>query len=208
MAETVWRFSQPVRDADARLYDVRVCGALMPGGTWEGWLEFVPLGGGEAVRSSRETTQPNRADLEYWATGLTEVYLEGALQRALQPLNVTPPAPLPPPIFDGPAPSPAQNYADDAPVSILDPFSVYEKGEAVLRRQLAALSAWHIVNILRDYELADEEASELSRLPASALIELVVEGVRREMADVGGRRRTTAAAPARATRSARRGNRR
>jgi len=208
MAETVWRFSQPVRDADARLYDVRVCGALMAGGTWEGWLEFVPLGGGEAVRSSRETTQPNRADLEYWATGLTEVYLEGALQRALQPLNVTPPAPLPPPIFDGPAPSPAQNYADDAPVSILDPFSVYEKGEAVLRRQLAALSAWHIVNILRDYELADEEASELSRLPASALIELVVEGVRREMADVGGKRRTTAAAPARATRSARRGNRR
>jgi hypothetical protein len=188
MAQTIWRFAHPVRDADARLYDARVCGGPMPGGTWEGWLEFVPLAGGDPVRSSRETTQPNRADLEYWATGLTDVYLEGALQRALQPLTITSAAPLPPPIFDGPAPHVEHRVSADAAVeSVLDPFSVYEKGEAVLRQQLAALSAWHIVNILVDYDLTDEDASVLNRLPAPVLMEKVIAGVRRETPSAVGR---------------------
>jgi hypothetical protein len=190
MAETVWRFSQPIRDADARLYEVRVCGGPMPGGTWEGWIEFVPIAGGEPVRSSRETTQPNRADLEYWATGLTEVYLEGSLRRALQPLAPSPVTPLPRPIFDGPAPHVAHRADGESTVSVLDPFSVYDKGEAMLRQQLAALSAWHIVNILVDYDLADEDATALSRQPASTLIEKVVAGVQREASSpVGGRGR-------------------
>jgi len=183
MVETVWRFSQPINDGASRLYEARVCGGPMAGGSWEGWLEFVPIAGGEPVRSSRETTQPNRADLEYWATGLTDVYLEGALRRALQPLTVTPAPPLPPPIFDGPAPPVAQRVSDEPVESVLDPFSIYEKGEAMLRQQLAALSAWHIVNILRDYDLADEDTAVLSRLPASLLIEKVIAGVERE----GGR---------------------
>ena len=54
---------------------------------------------------SRETTQPNRRDTEYWATGLTYVYLEGALHRALNPL-VRPLAPdIAPPHLRRPAPS-------------------------------------------------------------------------------------------------------
>jgi hypothetical protein len=52
---------------------------------WEGWIEFEPSDGGAAIRTPRETTQPNLKDLEYWATGLTEAYLEGALVRALDP---------------------------------------------------------------------------------------------------------------------------
>jgi hypothetical protein len=179
MAETFLRFAQPIAGSGGRQYEARVCGAPRSGGTWEGWIEFVPLDGGEPVRSSRETTQPNRADTEYWATGLTEVYLEGALQRALNPLTVAPPAPAPPPIFDGPAPPAVSGASDEPVVSVLDPFSVYEKGEAVLRKQLSALSAWHIVNIIRAYELADEDAAALSRLPSDVLIELVVSGVQR-----------------------------
>jgi hypothetical protein len=31
----------------------------------------------------RLATQPNLTDLEYWATGSTAVYLEGALERTL-----------------------------------------------------------------------------------------------------------------------------
>ena len=34
--------------------------------------------------TDRETTQPNLRALEYWATGLTPAYLEGALDRALE----------------------------------------------------------------------------------------------------------------------------
>ena len=38
---------------------------------------------------------------------------------------------------------------------MLNPFSVYEKGEPLLRKQLGALSAWHLVNIVLAYELSD-----------------------------------------------------
>jgi hypothetical protein len=64
---------------------------------------------------------------------------------------------------------------------VLDPFSVYEKGEALLRRQLGALSAWHLVNIARDYELTDLDAETLNRLPAIDLVDLIVQGVRRDI---------------------------
>ncbi len=73
---------------DGRVYTAQACGRERDGGTWEGWLEFGPADGSDAVRSGRETTQPNLVDLEYWATGLTPVYLEGALQRALTPTRM------------------------------------------------------------------------------------------------------------------------
>jgi hypothetical protein len=161
------------------------------------------------VRSSRETTQPNRADLEYWATGLTEVYLEGSLRRALQPVAPSPVTPLPRPIFDGPAPHVAHRADDESTASVLDPFSVYQKGEAMLRQQLAALSAWHIVNILVDYDLADEDATALSRQPASTLIEKVIAGVQQEGSSrVGGRGRGAASHQSRTPRHSRRTARR
>ena len=58
----------------------------MPDGLWHGWLEFEPVDGCNvpALQSPRETTQPNRTDAVYWATGLTAVYLEGALERAIR----------------------------------------------------------------------------------------------------------------------------
>jgi len=154
VAETLLQFQEHVI-ADGTVYEARACGAPMPGGTWQGWIEFIPLNGGQPVRSPRETTQPNRADTVYWATGLTPVYLEGALRRALEPPLVVSVPPTQPAVFDGPAPSTVVSSADMVPTSVLDPFSVYEKGEALLRRQLAALSAWHLVNIALEYELTD-----------------------------------------------------
>ena len=60
--------------------------------------------------------------------------------------------PTPPSVFDEPAPSPVLPV--ESPVhAVLDPFSVYQKGEAILRRQLSVLSAWHLVNIAVSYEL-------------------------------------------------------
>jgi hypothetical protein len=81
--------------------------------------------------------------------------------------------------------------ADLNTTSVLDPFSVYEKGEALLRRQLAALSAWHLVNIIRDYELSDEDPIVLNRMPAANLIDLIVAkvGTRAGAIGAGSRRR-------------------
>ena len=60
---------------------------------------------------------------------------------------------------------------------MLDPFLVYEKSEALLRKQLGALSAWHLVNIIRDYDLTDDDPALSNRLPAAELVELIVAGV-------------------------------
>jgi hypothetical protein len=83
VAEVLVQFSKPVRDEAGRLYVARACGSPMPDEMWQGWVEFLPADGRSPLATDRETTQPNRTDVEYWATGLSEVYLEGALRRAL-----------------------------------------------------------------------------------------------------------------------------
>jgi hypothetical protein len=66
-----------------RSYRPRAYGAQQLDGAWGGWLVFFPLGGGLAIASDRETTQSTFEALTVWAAGLTPVYLEGALARAL-----------------------------------------------------------------------------------------------------------------------------
>jgi hypothetical protein len=148
-------------------------------------VEFVPVDGGPPIRSPRETTQPNRVDTEYWATGLTTVYLEGALQRALSG-----PPPLREvrderPAFEEPLPG-VRHAVRGSRESALDPFSVYEKGEPLLRKQLGALSEWHLVNIALAYDLTDEPVESLNRRSATYLIELIVSRVR-ERQKIAGR---------------------
>jgi hypothetical protein len=63
-------------------YGIYVYGEARTDGTWEGWIEFIPVSGGSTLRTDRETSQPNLAALEYWAYGLEPVYFEGALARA------------------------------------------------------------------------------------------------------------------------------
>ena len=171
MAEVLLEFAEAITSEDGKNYTARACGSEMPDGRWQGWIEFLPLGEGDPIRSSRETTQPNRRDTEYWASGLTYVYLEGSLHRALKPLT-RPVAPeVLPPLFDGPAPAATTE-------SVLDPFSVYRKGEALLRRQLSALAGWHLVNIIRRYELSDEDPAILGGKEPAALVELIIAAVR------------------------------
>src|SRR5581483_766464 len=82
------------------------------------------------------------------------------------------------PVFDGPAPVSTVAAGAVPPTAVLDPFSVAEKGEALLRQELSALSPWHLVNIIAAYELSDEPPAALNQLPASDLRRIIVEGVR------------------------------
>jgi hypothetical protein len=64
-------------------YVVRICGEERIDRTWEAWLEFHATDNRQPVlRTDQETSQPNRAAVEYWADGLEPIYLEGALARA------------------------------------------------------------------------------------------------------------------------------
>jgi hypothetical protein len=83
MVELLLEYSTPIRTADGERFVVRAMGEERADGTWIGWLEFVPIGGnGTTLRTERETTQPNRITLDYWASGLEPIYLEGAFERA------------------------------------------------------------------------------------------------------------------------------
>jgi hypothetical protein len=183
MAEVLAEFADSIAGDDAVLYRAQAAGAATADGMWEGWIEFIPIAGGAAVRTPRETTQPNHGAAAYWATGLTTVYLEGALDRALKP-SLRRAASVPKPAFDEPAPdmiegvdAPAQLEVP-GPDPVLDPFAVYKRGEIGLRRQLAALAAWHLVNIIVAYDLTDEPTSALAKRSASSLVELIVAAVR------------------------------
>ena len=176
MAEVLVRFTHPIRDG-ADVFHAQACGAAMVDGRWTAWIEFIPIDGRRPLRSPRETTQPNRTDAEYWAAGLTPVYLEGALQRARRPpvrtrirhANT---------VFSAPA---ADRTDDDLPPAdaVLDPLSIFQKSETLLRRQLSALSPWHLVNIIRAYDLSEKPVAVLRQWPASELIATIVVGCQR-----------------------------
>jgi hypothetical protein len=176
MAEVLRDFGL-VAQSGGETYRVRACGSLLDESRWQGWFEFEPVNGGETLRSGRETTQPNRTDIVYWASGLSLVYIEGALDRTLNPLVRQVPEPLPEPAYDEPAPSPREPSVMST-TSVLNPFSVYRKGEAVLRDQLHALSGWHLVNIIRDYHLSEVALEDLNEMSEDELTELIVANVR------------------------------
>jgi hypothetical protein len=180
MAEVLALFETPVIGPDGTPYTAQAVGEEMHDGSrhWMGWIEFLPHDGSIPIRTPRETTQPNRTDVVYWAGGLTPVYLVGALDRALKPLVVERVAQATP-AFETPAPDfvTAPEAVSPTP-AVMNPFSVYQKGEQLLRRQLAALSSWHLLNIIRAYDLSAQEPTILQQMSSTALIELIVAAVR------------------------------
>ena len=84
MSQMVHERAIALADESGRRFDLaRVHAAEQPGGTWQGWIEFRSAEG-DSVTTDRETTQSNLAGVEYWATGLEPVFLEGALRRATE----------------------------------------------------------------------------------------------------------------------------
>jgi hypothetical protein len=83
MAELILEHSTAIRTPDGERFTARVFANQRRGGTWEAWIEFVPVAAAAPVlRTDRETTQPSRDAVDYWAKGLEPVYLEGAFARA------------------------------------------------------------------------------------------------------------------------------
>lgn len=83
MSEVLVQFDEPMSDSAGAMYYAQAAGRQREDGLWEGWLEFIGMSeSARSICSERETTQPNRSDLEYWAQGLSRVYLQGALARA------------------------------------------------------------------------------------------------------------------------------
>ena len=179
-SEVLVQFETLVTGPDGRNYTPRACGRPADDGRWEGWIEFVAPDQREVLSSPRETVQPNRTDVAYWASGLTQVYLEGAFQRAWD-AEVAIPRVVE---MGGPAPkgpserTPTVIVDDVVPASraVLDPFQVYAQGEEVLRQQLRALDVAHLEQIVRAYDLAPHTTTENDS--RAALEATILAGVR------------------------------
>ncbi len=158
MAEVLVRFTELVQDDSGIPYQAQASGAVGSDGLWEGWIEFIGENG-RALRTPRETTQPNRDALVYWAEGLSATYLEGALHRALDAL-LEPAARVSiaeASIFSGPAASANAARVSPQPARpVLDPWSTYAQGEGVFRQQLSALSRDHLLAVIDGYALPIE----------------------------------------------------
>lgn len=178
MAEVLVEFDTLLTTRDGRTYRPQACGGVMSTGAWEGWLEFLPVGGaGIPVRSGRETEQPNRADLKYWAEGLTQVYLEGALNRALAGPVLVAPASVPAePAFSGPRPAVVPTVPAPLPRPVLDPFEVYAQGVDVLQRQLNALDPSYLRGIVVAYGFASNREADVAT--REELTRIIIAGVR------------------------------
>jgi len=163
MAEVLIEYD-PIVAEDGSHWAAHAAGRRRRDKMWEGWIEFVPLEGRpRPIRSRRETTQPSREDLVYWATGITPIYLKGALVRTLEPPLERPRARRLKPHFAAPAPEiePAPP-PPSVPHPILDPFDVYAQGEDILLRQLDALDTSHLRDIVLAYELMGPRIAEVA----------------------------------------------
>jgi hypothetical protein len=215
-AEVLLVFDDRVSGPGGPAFGARVCGRTLPDGHWEGWIEFAPAGGDSAaLRSGRETLQPSRRDLVYWATGLTHTFLEGALARALdaaaapgsrarlgrgpgprKPARARPGRPAAH-VEREASPGRAGRRTTPLPAhAVLDPFEVYAQGDELLRQELGALSAQHLRLIARAFALTARSSEELERLGAAELREEIFARVRERFAHGDGTSPSASLSPA------------
>ena len=181
MPEVLIEYDIRIEGPDGRLYGARACARDRADGLWEAWIEFDPVNGEQPIRTGRETTQPNREDVFYWATGLTATYLDGALTRTLKPLP-----PVEPrvdirarPAFSGPDIRDQRHtvVTGVTPTAVLDPFLVYGEGADVLRGQLHALSRSQLGNIVKAYGIAAADAATVDAMSQTELVALIMGAV-------------------------------
>ena len=180
MDEVLVYFDEWIDAPDGAHYDARACTCEQDDGRWSGWLEFS-RDGGDWRATEVETTQPNRRDVEYWVTGLSRVYLQGALMRAIEarPAQVSARRGIEDVASSSPVGARTRTPAisSSGPRTILDPFSVFAQGEGVLRAQLAALNVDQVKNIAAAFNIESPETA--STLDAHDLRERIVGAARR-----------------------------
>lgn len=179
MAEVLLAFDAPAVD-ESGTYRVRVIGRRAEDGMWEGWLEFEPLDReGDTLVGPVESRQPEAEHLTYWATGLTPIYVEGALRRARRPIVVRTRV-IEEPVSNRPAPRvvvvPVNREVRRE--AVLDPFEVARNsGLDVLSQELRALNRPRLLNIIAEYDLnpAGEDVGWMTDAQLGRFIVVAVE---------------------------------
>jgi hypothetical protein len=181
MAEVLVEYQTVMTAPDGRRFVPSACGRQV-GHVWEGWIEFVsPDGSALPLRTARETVQPNRDDLMYWAQGLSQVFLEGALARAVGGAVRVEREVARLARFEGPAPAVVSvPPVDLRPTPVLDPFETFLQGKDVLVHQLHALDTGRLRDIVLAYGFADRARADTAG--REELEAMIVSGVQHPLA--------------------------
>jgi hypothetical protein len=108
------------------------------------------------------------------------VYAEGALDRALHPLEVRTRVPGPP-LSERPAPRPVRPTSAVVPEPVLDPFEVGRNLD-ILRQELRALDRPRLLNIITAYDL-NPAFKDVTPLSDEQLVTFIVVAVEAQMVD-------------------------
>jgi hypothetical protein len=145
---------------------------------WEGWLEFIPIDGStEVLIGAVESRQPEKEHLTYWATGLTPVFLEGALHRARHPLTVRVKT-VELPYSNAPLPREVTTtrVMPPGPEPVLDPFEIGRRNLDILRQELGALNRPRLLNIIAAYDL-NPSGEDIGWMSDAQLVHFIVVAV-------------------------------
>jgi hypothetical protein len=182
VAEVLREFDEPIAHRSGT-HHARVVGRLAEDGMWEGWLEFVPIepGGRSIAVSPVESRQPERGYLEYWAQGLSVVYAEGALDRALHPMTLRTRV-AGTPLSERPTPRPVTTTPVHVvgPEPVLDPFEVGRRNLDILRQELHALDRPRLLNIIAAFHL-NPASKDVTALSDGQLVTFIVVAVEAQL---------------------------
>ena len=173
MIEHVTDLPYRIVDASGSEYYSSVAAEQRADGVWEAWLEYVPTDESEPLVTPTETTQSSRADVLRWADALTDTYIEGAFDRAVQATVDTSPRVV--------ARRTVADAAVDAAVTsieteLLDPFGLYVEGVTNMRARLGVLPRATLLDIIETFGL-NPAGKSLTWLSNAQLVTFIVTAV-------------------------------
>jgi hypothetical protein len=179
MSELIADLPYRITDTSGEEFYVSVAGEPRLDGRWEGWLEYVPLDESEPLLTPVETTQSTRAALVHWAEALTDTYVQGAFERAVEAT---------PDIMAGRVVArPIPHVVPTVPVTDLpDPFQLFEGDRATMRARLSALPRPMLLEMIATFGL-NPAGKSLSWLRDHQLVTFIVTAVEAQI--LSGRRR-------------------
>jgi hypothetical protein len=165
--EIVFDLEPPVTAESGRRYRPVVVGTPAADGHWSAWLEFAAADSPEILRTGIETHQASEADLHRWAATLSDVYLKGALKRAV----VSPQESAAHRRVLGQVQASIRGAA-----AAFDPFEFFALGEHVLRRELQQFTGAVLRAIVINWAL-NPPGFDLSKFTKAQLVTFIVTAV-------------------------------
>jgi hypothetical protein len=166
--EIVLDLEPAVTAENGRLYRASVVGTSAADGHWNAWLEFVEAESQEVLRTGIETHQASETDLHHWARTLSDVYLSGALDRAVPSRSET--------AAHRRAVKLAGGATRPERAGALDPFKLFALGEHVLQRELQLFKRAALRALITDHAL-NPAGLDLSKLTRAQLVTFIVTAI-------------------------------